>query len=251
MSISDTEIRRLERIGARTWPARTTETLGGWRLSMDRGVTRRANSVLPNAWDGESSIDDRVAAVERRYRREGLAPCFKLTGASLPDGLDQALAHRGYRAEGHSDVLTAAVGQVDDRTTLPVEIAPEPTLEWLATCWPDGGCGRVGDPRQDIVDRIGGPRAFVLVRLDGRPAGAALAAADRNWVCIGAVHCLPAWRRRGVARALIASMAGWARRQEAEFLFLQVESDNRPGHGLYRAVGFQPAYRYHYRVLAS
>ncbi len=250
MSFSDIEIRRLERIGARTWPARTTENLDGWLLSLDSGVTRRANSVLPNGWDGASSIDDRVATVERRYRREGLTPCFKLTKASLPVGLDQALARRGYRAEGYSDVLTAAMGQVDDRAALPVEIAPEPTLEWLATCWPDKGFGN-GDPRQDIVDRIDGPRALFLVRLDGRPAGAALAAAERNWVCIGAVHCLPAWRRRGVARALIASIAGWARRQRAEFLFLQVESDNQPAHGLYRAAGFQPAYRYHYRVLAS
>ena len=240
----------MERIGARTWPARTTENLGGWLLSLDRGVTRRANSVLPIAWDGTSSIDDRVAAVERRYRRDGLTPCFKLTKASLPAGLDQALAHRGYRAEGHSDVLVAAIGQVDDRAALPVEIAPESTREWLATCWPDRGCEN-RDPRRDIVDRIDGPRAFVLMRLDGRPAGAALATAERNWVCIGAVHCLPVWRRRGVARALIASMAGWARRQKAEFLFLQVESDNQPAHGLYRAAGFQPAYRYHYRVLAS
>lgn len=249
MPILDSEIRRLERIGARSWPARTTENLGGWLLSLDSGVTRRANSVLPNGWDDASSIEDRVATVERRYRRDGLTPCFKVTKASLPAGLDQALAQKGYRAEGHSDVLTAAIGQVDDRAALPVEIAPEPTAEWLATCWPDRGCGN-GDPRRDIVDRIGGPRAFVLVRLDGRPAGAALAAAERNWVCIGAVHCLPAWRRRGVARALIASMAGWARRQQAEFLFLQVESDNQPAHGLYRAARFQPAYRYHYRVLA-
>lgn len=251
MSIPDADIRRLEGIGARAWPARTTETLGGWRLSIDRGVTRRANSVLPNGWDGTRSVDDQIAAVERRYRRDGLPPCFKLTRASLPDGLDEILSGRGYRPEGHSDVLMAAIDTVDDRPALPVEIAPRSTAEWLRTCWPDGGQETDGDPRHEIVERIAGPRAFALARLDGRPAGAALAVADRDLVCLTAVYCLPACRRRGVARAMIAHLAGWARRQSANQLFLQVESDNRPAHGLYRATGFRSAYRYHYRAPAT
>ena len=101
MSISDTEIRRLEEIGAKTWPARTTERLHGWLLSMDDGLTRRANSVLPIGWDDGPRVGERIAEVELRYQDHGLNPCFKMTRAVLPADLDDLLDRRGYRAEGH------------------------------------------------------------------------------------------------------------------------------------------------------
>ncbi len=46
--------------------------------------------------------------------------------------------------------------------------------------------------------------------------------------------------------AVVAALAGWAGRQGAPSMYLQVEADNRPAQRLYRACGCRPAYRYHY-----
>ena len=65
------------------------------------------------------------------------------------------------------------------------------------------------------------------------------------------MHALPEQRRRGVARALLAALAGWASAQGAQRLYLQVERDNEPARRLYAGLGFEEAYRYHYRRAAA
>lgn len=249
VAISDPEIRQLEEMGARTWPAGRVEPLGGWLLSFDRGVTRRANSVLPNAWDDVPPIDDRIADVENRYRQAGLAPCFKMTRAALPRGLDGDLHRRGYLAEGQSSVLTAKLGAVEDRPSMPVDLEADQSPDWIACSWPGRPTNSDVDSRCRIAGRTGQPKVFAMVRLDGRPAGAAMAAVVRGWGCITAVRTPPEFRRRGVARALIAALANWAGRQDARSLFLQVEDDNAAARCLYMSAGYHEAYRYHYRTL--
>ncbi len=192
-------IRLLEDLGADAWPAATTIRQGGWRLGLDRGVTRRANSVLPNApvADPEALID----LVERRYRGHGLRPCFKMTVAALPADLDRRLESRGYRAEGHSLVLVADAGELAPPSTprIGVTLHDRPTAAWLDTCWPPGERAGERAALEQIAARVPPPCAFGLARLDGIDAGAALAVAGRGWVGLTAVHTLPAQRRRGVA----------------------------------------------------
>jgi ribosomal protein S18 acetylase RimI-like enzyme len=243
-------IRLLEDLGADAWPAATTIREGGWRVGLDRGVTRRANSVLPNApvTDAEALID----LMERRYRGHGLRPCFKMTVAALPADLDRRLAARGYRAEGHSLVLVADAGAAapSPQPRVAITLHQQPTAAWLETCWP----AERDDQRaalEQIAARVPAPCAFGLARLDGVTAGAALAVANRGWVGLTAVHTLPAYRRRGVARDLLGALTAWANAQGSRQLYLQVEADNGAALRLYAGLGFREAYRYHYRRPAA
>jgi N-acetylglutamate synthase len=245
-------IRLLEDIGADAWPAATTVWLEGWRLSLDAGVTRRANSVLPNVAppiDADALIDE----AEQRYRARRLCPCFKLTAASEPTDLDRRLERRGYRAEGHSLVLVAETRAVvaPHAPEVAIILDDRPTEAWLDACWPAAQYAAERSARQAIVERLRLPRAFALARRDGALAGAALAVADRNWVGLTAVHTLPEQRRRGVARCLLAALADWARDQGVAHLYLQVERDNSPARRLYAGLGFSEAYNYHYRRAAA
>lgn len=247
MSITDSEIRRLEEIGAKTWPARTTERRHGWLMSMDAGVTRRANSVLPLDCEDGQAIDQHIEDVELRFQERGLTPCFKMTRAARPGDLDVLLERRGYRAEGHSQVLTMATSQAIGSQGPSVDLSSEATSDWLACHWP----GHTDDEGWiAIVRRIAGPKAFALVRIDGELAGTALANVADGWTCITAVHTQPPYRRRGVGRALVTALAEWARGQGAG-IFLQVEADNLAALRLYASVGFAPVYDYHYRALQS
>jgi N-acetylglutamate synthase len=247
------QIRLLEDIGADAWPAAATAWLEGWRLSLDAGVTRRANSVLPNAKRPIGDPDALIGEVERRYRAQGLCPCFKLSAAAEPADLDRRLEHRGYRCEGHSLVLIA-----EARTIAPphagqiaVALDARPTGAWLDACWPAEQYAAERSVRQAIVERVRLPRAFGLARLGTAAGGAALAVADRGWVGLTAVHTLPEQRRRGVAQSLLRAFARWAAEQGTERLYLQVERDNAPARELYAGLGFTEAYAYHYRRLAA
>jgi ribosomal protein S18 acetylase RimI-like enzyme len=243
------QIRLLEDIGANAWPAAATAWLEGWRLSLDVGVTRRANSVLPNATRPIGDADALIGEVEQRYHAQGLCPCFKLTEAAEPADLDRRLEHRGYRREGHSLVLAA-----DARTIAPpvareiaVVLDDRPTGAWLDACWPAEPYAAERSARQAIVERVRPPCAFGLARLGTAVGGAALAVADRGWVGLTAVHTLPGQRRRGVAQSLLRALARWATEQGIERLYLQVERDNAPARKLYAGLGFTEAYAYHYR----
>jgi N-acetylglutamate synthase len=245
-------IRLLEDIGADAWPAATTAWLEGWRLSLDAGVTRRANSVLPNADQPVGDVDALIGEVERRYRARGLGPCFKLTAAAEPADLDRRLERRGYRSEGHSLVLVADARAIPPRHAPEIAIALEdrPTQAWLDACWPAAQYAAERSARRGIVARLRLPRAFGLARLGVAVGGAALAVADRGWVGLTAVHTLPEQRRRGIAQSLLRALAGWAGEQGVERLYLQVECDNAPARKLYGGLGFTEAYRYHYRRAA-
>jgi GNAT superfamily N-acetyltransferase len=239
----------LEDIGADAWPAATTARLEGWRLSLDRGVTRRANSVLPNAEQPVDDVDALIGEVERRYRAKGLRPCFKLTAAAEPADLDRRLERRDYRSEGHSLVLVADVTTIAPPASPEITVALEdrPTQAWLDACWPAAQYAAERSARQAIVARLRLPRAFGLARLGSALGGAALAVADRGWVGLTAVHTLPEQRRRGVAQSLLRSLTDWAIGQGVERLYLQVERDNAPARKLYAGLGFTEAYSYHYR----
>ena len=246
-------IRLLEDLGADAWPAATTAWLEGWRLNLDGGITRRANSVLPNAAQPVGDANALIGEVERRYRAHDLLPCFKLTAAAEPADLDHRLERRGYRAEGHSLVLIADARQIAPPPTAEVAIVLDdrPSRAWLDACWPAAAYREERPARQAIVERVRGPRAFGLARLGASPGGAALAVAGRGWVGIAAVHTLPEQRRRGVAQSLLHALAGWAGDQGFERLYLQVERDNAPARRLYASLGFTEAYRYHYRRAAT
>ncbi len=244
--------RFLEALAVTAWPPATQQKLGGWELGFDRGVTRRANSTLPNRLTAEADPEALIAAVEQRYRARGPAPCFKISPAAAPADLDRRLADRGYTAEGHSLVLTAepegTAGHAAPAPGVTLQLLERPDREWCGACWPDAGSAEDA-ARTALAGRIESPRAFALARIEGKPAGAAAIACRSGWACITAVNTLAAWRRRGVAWTLMAGLTDWALRQAAEGLYLQVEVDNGPARALYDRLGFEDAYPYHYRRL--
>jgi ribosomal protein S18 acetylase RimI-like enzyme len=82
---------------------------------------------------------------------------------------------------------------------------------------------------------------FVWVE-DGRIVGNAsirrISLHRRGWL-IGNVAVDPAWRRRGIARALMHAAIDMARRNRADWIVLQVRSDSVAARDLYLSMNFQ------------
>jgi ribosomal protein S18 acetylase RimI-like enzyme len=56
-----------------------------------------------------------------------------------------------------------------------------------------------------------------------------------------------AYRRRGIATAILHQLAQWGQTQGAANIYLQVEQDNPTAQRLYENMGFKTLYTYHYR----
>jgi ribosomal protein S18 acetylase RimI-like enzyme len=82
---------------------------------------------------------------------------------------------------------------------------------------------------------------FVWIE-DGQVVGNAtvrrLSVLGRGWM-IGNVAAAPAWRNHGIARSLMNACVDLARQRNAEWIALQVRSNNAIARGLYESMGFQ------------
>lgn len=117
----------------------------------------------------------------------------------------------------------------------PVVSADAPPLAALhAICFADAW------PAAAILDVLAMPGAFgFLIATDGSPAAAfALARVNTDEAELLTLAVEPSWRRYGLARALLETVAGECARRGADRVFLEVAEDNAAARSLYAGAGF-------------
>jgi N-acetylglutamate synthase len=253
------DILLIETLAANAWPPERSVVLDGWRLRSAGGVTRRANSVWPNADTGGASLEDKLAAVERHYAALGQPSIFQICDAARPANLDAALAARGYGANSHTFVQTAPIR--DLLQNLPplrlyphfeIEVSEEFYDEWFAFyCHSEEVSGYAATMRRGILRRIQPTHGFALLRINGEPAAVGLGVAEAGWLGIFNMATLPEFRRQGAAGAILRTLAIWGQLYDAQQAYLQVMKNNPAAQQLYAGAGFATAYHYYYREKRS
>lgn len=264
-------IDELERTMATHWQAADRRQLGGWLLRAAGGFTGRANSVLTVGDPGvpvEAAIDE----VTAWYAARGLPATASVVGPAGPPLPDAAAHHRlgpEFAAAGWhlltgagALVLTADVeplcgaagpdrmpdrmpGRAPDRLPdgLVLTQEPEPDQGWL---------GRYRYRGQDLPQNARGlllsapEQIFCSVRDGERTVAVARGSLGGDWVGVTAVEVDPRYRRRGLARALLAAIAEWGLERGAGSAYLQVGDGNDGAIALYVAAGFTVHHRYDY-----
>ena len=130
MSRSDlpSDIRRLEELAFRGWPALESRDFAGWRQRFSRGYTKRANSI--NALGRDARCDPEIiSSLEAPYVALGQTPAWCLTPLA-PPAIASLLDARGYRTIEHSLVQVCPLhsGFTADPE---VRILPGPTPAWV------------------------------------------------------------------------------------------------------------------------
>lgn len=246
----------IEEAAFAAWPAEDVVELGGWRLRASGGVTGRANSVWCTRIQGSTPIEPRIFAVEEYYAARDLPARYQLNAASLPDGLDERLAQRGYQRVSPTLVQIASLETLLQRTpalrTMPhveIELAEEFEQEWFDLYEAiEGEDPAQATGRAAILDRTPAPRAFLTAKVDGVPAAVGLGVVSGAYVGIFCMATHADFRRRGAATGILRAMAIWADMNRASTAYLQVTAGNFAGLAVYNKLGFRTAYNYHYRL---
>ena len=110
----------------------------------------------------------------------------------------------------------------------------------------DSGCASGPDDsawsEPALAGLLAGPGCFGLIALrDGDPAGFALARRAADECELLSLGVLPAQRRLGIGRALLAAVCGRAAGAGVRHVYLEVAADNWAARALYEAQGFQPS----------
>ncbi|HKG51830.1 MAG TPA: GNAT family N-acetyltransferase [Actinomycetales bacterium] len=257
----------LEDVAADGWRPLETAWLGtpgrSWRLRAAEGFTGRANSVLAvgEPDDVGTPVAVAVDAVERWYGERGLPARFAvpwpLDAPRLDDGArdvapDPELRARGYLLDTPTLFLTASLREV--AAALARDVAADQLALSLSDSPDDGWLGVYryrGQELPAVAPRVlvsAPAQAFVQLRDGGRTVAVGRAASARGWTGLSAVDVLPEYRRRGLARRVVAAAVEWGLQRGDRSGYLQVAEANAAGRALYESIGWAPHHGYHYRV---
>jgi ribosomal protein S18 acetylase RimI-like enzyme len=238
------DIRALEERAFNAWPAQQTVLIGGWVLRLSGGYTKRANSA--NALLPAVPFAEVRQAAEVLYVRQGLPAIFRLSPLAPPE-VDRALDAAGYALFDPSSVMVLELSEA--RVAPDVEIAETPSPVWLDGFAAANGIAAAQRAIHDrMVSSIALPAAFAMLRENGAAIGFGLAVYEHGAVGLFDIAIAPAERGRGLGRTLTDALLQWGQRSGARTAYLQVLDRNTTARGLYAALGFREAYRYHYRV---
>jgi ribosomal protein S18 acetylase RimI-like enzyme len=246
---NDRQIAEIEALAANAVPAAVMQELDGWLLRYNHGVTRRANSTLAPRQGSRLTLAERLDQCEAFYRSYHAPARFQLCPVSQPPDLDVILAERGYQLDTATNVQTCLISTLLRASTNDQPVASGFSEGWLAA-YIEGEGER--DPakiacRRAMLTRIGPPAGFAARMVDGVVAAVALGVVEHGWLGIFNVATRPAFRRRGLAAAVVTDLAHWGAGLGARSAYLQVFSLNRAALALYRQLGFETAYSYWYR----
>jgi ribosomal protein S18 acetylase RimI-like enzyme len=236
---------RLEGLCADAWPAVVERRWGEWRLRAAGGFTGRANAALA-VGDPGGPIPEALRAA-RGFAAEHGIPARVHTPVGSP--WDRAVAAQGWTLEvehAAGPVSAVLVAPLDGAADPRVELSERPPAQW----WRLGP----GDPPTAAQRRVVAPEgslrtAFALVHdANGAPVGHLRAAVVSDHAHLALLAVAPVARRRGLARALVATAAAWGRGHGARWAVLQVAVSNTGALACYDRLGFVEHHRYRYLV---
>jgi GNAT superfamily N-acetyltransferase len=239
---------KVEETCLNAWPALREIVLDGWLVRYADGVSRRLNSANPLS--ARSAISDAVIAETAAFfARRGQPAIFRVPSIAAA-GVEEALAGRGYTAEGETCVVHGRLDAMTAEIDPGVVLRSRPDRIWFAAM--AGLQGYNSDQAHTyrrIIGAVSIPAAFAsLVDEGGRIASMAYGSIHNGMLCYDLVVTDERQRRRGYSRRIVTTLAGWAKAQGASDACLQVVAENAPARALYDQIGLTgEVYRYHYR----
>jgi len=244
---------RIEDAGINASAPTEQRWVDGWLVRFNPGKAKRARCVQAVA-AGHLTLDERLAICQRLFDTAGLPMVLRITPFSQPEGLDEALAQRGYALFEPTQVMLA-----------------RPCPHTPAAPWPDGvvlqqlshaefaqAVGELrGSPpsqRQAQAQRLAASpvpyQGWVLRRLtDHAVLACGQIAIEDDMVGLYDVFTHPEARGQGLGTQLCQHLLSTAHAAGAQVAYLQVSADNHAARAIYHRLGFTDAYSYHYRSL--
>lgn len=238
------EIESIERATLAAVPPAARAELAGWLLGLDSGTVGRCHSAVPLAH--VQPVAEVRGEVEACYARHGLPAVWRLPRHSAFDTFSHELEGQGYRAAKPTLVQTGSIEAVAGLAGGPVvRVADRPDARWAEVFLGEGFDPVDGASRLAILGRSTST-LFASVEVEGRIAAVGSACLSHGWCGIHGMRTLPAVRGRGLARAILGTLAREAQARGFTRAFLQVEEGNVPARALYRRAGLKDAWAYAY-----
>lgn len=245
MSMPLADIKTIEEMNFNAWPSLMSVHLDGWLVRQTGGISRRVNSV--NALGpGRLTLLERIERSEELFRHWQQRSVFRITPLVEPE-LEGLLAERGYSVEAPTFVMSADVQALEADARVKISEVFEPA--WAAASAQMRGLSSDEAAILSAQHRaIAVPTLWASVNPGDKATGIGVAAIERGWAGLHGIHVGKNERRRGLARAISATLLSRAHALGARNAWLQVEQANSAAIPLYKDLGFEVAWTYWHRV---
>jgi ribosomal protein S18 acetylase RimI-like enzyme len=241
------KVRRYEAAGFRAWPAAAVHYDGTWVIRLTAGhPAKRLNSVNPLDPGDVGHLAERIARAGRRFEAYGRPLTFRVSPLSGP-ALSAHLEAGGWSRFDESLVMRLPLAQapVDEAID---QIPLKDISRFVSAALKVRGADAALRPGlSEIIGAIQPEAGLFALERNEEALATLICVHDGDLAGLFEVATDPAVRRQGLGRQLILSALKWARLRGAREAWLQVEAANAPALALYRSLGFEDAYHYHYR----
>lgn len=241
------QIRRMEAVGFRSFPATSTQFNGTWAIRLTAGhPAKRLNSVNPLDPSDSINLEERIHLAEQRFKSFGRPLIFRLTPLA-PVGLKKLLKSQGWISFEESIVMVADLRQFELSNTLD-QVPLQDAGQWIDTyielsheqpSLKPGLAEIIGATQPEtglfIHSEVNSPKASVLRCVYDRDVAGFFDLVTNSQLL-----------RRGNGRAIMETALLWARKHDVISAWLQVVADNIAAISLYQSMGFSELYRYTY-----
>lgn len=239
------DVTAFERAGLDAWPGIEVDWDGHWVRRSANGYTKRANSAQCFDPADDDDVEVRIARAVDWLGARGLPPVFRMTPLAGP-ALHRRLDALGWERIDHSHLFAMRIAgfRPDERVRTYAPLDPD--FLAIARRLQDYSASQMAG-LESLLTALRVPARATVLFADGVPVASAIHAVADGMVITGNVVTAADQRRKGYGAAMMRSGLAWAEQNGATIAALNVAADNAGGQALYRALGYERQYDYHYR----
>jgi len=248
-----TLLSRIEDAGLNASAPPQQRWLDGWLVRFSPGKAKRARCINAVA-EGRLAVEAKLELCRTIYASAGLPMVVRVTPFSAPAQLDERLASLGFEAYDDTRVMvrtTLADLPPAQPGTLRIEQLPLRTFAETVGRFRGSTLAEREAHAQRLAESPVPFFAFVLTDPERGALACGQVALEAEIAGIYDVYTEGPERGRGLATLLCTRLLEEARQRGASTAYLQVDAQNEPARRVYRRLGFDDAYAYHYRAPAS
>ena len=252
-AFDETLLSRIEDAGLNASAPPQQRWLDGWLVRFSPGKAKRARCVNAVA-AGRLPVDRKLALCAPIYEQAGLPLYVRLTPFSVPRDLDARLAELGMQQQDDTRVMVrTSIKPFPEPAPVALRLERLPHRAFAETVGRFRGSSLA--EREAHAQRLAESpvpfSAFALIDPDGKAAACGQMALEGEIAGLYDVFTEAPRRGRGLATHLCSRLLQEARTLGAKTAYLQVEASNAAARRVYRQLGFEDAYAYHYRTPAA
>jgi GNAT superfamily N-acetyltransferase len=194
----------------------------------------------------DGTADAVIAAQKKYFTNRGTAVEWKYYDYDQPADLPARLIAAGFQPDDEEMMLVAETAAIDSRVVLPdaVRLVPVTDEAGLAAMTRVHDLAFTDHPSPDLADRLRGQLGsehiqMVVAMAGDEPVSAARVefVAGTDFAGLWGGGTVPAWRGKGIFRALVAYRAGLAAARGYRYLQVDALPTSRP---ILQRLGFEP-----------